>query len=111
MVTKVYPINRGINRPITFRGLKAQYILYGGGIIAGDLLLFAVLYISGLNSWFCIIIAFGLGSYGTSIVYRLSNRHGEFGLARKRATKRIPKTIRSSSRKIFTQLNNQSWKN
>jgi uncharacterized protein DUF4133 len=110
MATKVYLINRGINKPITFRGLKAQYILYAGGIITGNLLLFAILYICGVNSWICIIICFGLGGYGVSVMYRLSNQYGEFGLIKKRAAKKIPKAIRSSSRKIFTHLNNQQWK-
>ena len=51
MTTSVYLINKGINKPILFHGLRAQYILYAGAIITGDTLLFAVLYISGINSW------------------------------------------------------------
>jgi conjugation system TraG family ATPase len=48
MTTSVYLINKGINKPIIFHGLRAQYILYAGAIITGDMLLFAVLHISGI---------------------------------------------------------------
>jgi Domain of unknown function (DUF4133) len=106
MSAKVYSINRGINKPITFRGFKAQYILYAGGIIAGDLLLFAILYILKVNSWVCIAICFGLGGYGLRLMHRLGSRYGQFGVEKKRAAKKIPKVIRSSSRTIFIQLKN-----
>ena len=33
-MSSVYTINKGMNRPIVFKGLKAQYIWYlGGGIV------------------------------------------------------------------------------
>ena len=44
----VYQINKGINKPIEFKGLKAQYIGYLAGGLVGLLILFAVMYISGL---------------------------------------------------------------
>ena len=31
MANSVYKINKGINKPIEFKGLKAQYIWYLGG--------------------------------------------------------------------------------
>jgi hypothetical protein len=42
MTTSVYLIHKGINKPITFKGLQGQYILYGGAILTADLLLFAI---------------------------------------------------------------------
>ena len=34
MSSPVYPINKGINRPLEFKGLKAQYIWYlGAGLL------------------------------------------------------------------------------
>ncbi|MDB5129720.1 DUF4133 domain-containing protein, partial [Mucilaginibacter sp.] len=37
-----YQINKGINRPIEFKGLKAQYIGYLGSGLVALLILFAV---------------------------------------------------------------------
>jgi hypothetical protein len=104
-----YNINRRVDMPIEFRGLKAQYILYAGGILAGDILLFAILYICRVNSWVCVLTSFGLGGGGIAMLYRLSKKHGEHGLAKKRAAKRLPATIRCHSRSIFTALNKKSW--
>ena len=50
MASSIYGINKGINKPIEFKGLKAQYIWYLGGGLAGLLVLFGVLYISGVNT-------------------------------------------------------------
>src|SRR5882757_2609101 len=104
MTTSIYKINRRINAPIEFRGLKAQYILYAGGILTGDLLLFSILYVSGLPSWICVLAVAGLGGFGILRIYRVSNKHGQFGLLKKRAAKKIPRDIRSHSRRPFTQL-------
>jgi hypothetical protein len=42
-----YSINKGINKPIEFKGLKAQYIGYLGGGLGYLLVLFAILYLIG----------------------------------------------------------------
>ncbi|MBD0288989.1 MAG: DUF4133 domain-containing protein, partial [Flavisolibacter sp.] len=41
MATSVYQINKGINKPIEFKGFKAQYIWYLGGGLVALLILFA----------------------------------------------------------------------
>jgi hypothetical protein len=102
-MNSVYKINKGINTPIEFKGLKAQYIWYLGGGIVGLLLVFAILYITGVNSFVCIGI---IGFAGVGIfmwVYRLSNTYGEHGLKKKMASRSIPKVIKCYSRKLFTQ--------
>jgi hypothetical protein len=43
MSASVYKINKGINKPIEFKGLKAQYIAYLGAGLITLLILFAVL--------------------------------------------------------------------
>lgn len=106
MSTSVYQINKGINRPIEFKGLKAQYIWYLMGGLLVLLVLFAILYICGLNTFIClgIIASFGTGLF--SHVYRLSHKYGEHGMMKSLAQKSIPKVIKSYSRKVFTEL----WK-
>ena len=101
MVNSVYKINKGINKSIEFKGLKAQYIWWLGGGIVCLLLAFAILYIIGLNSFVCIgiIAVAGVGVF--MFVFRLSNKYGEHGLKKKMATRSIPRVIKSCSRKIF----------
>jgi hypothetical protein len=45
MATSVYRINKGINKPIEFKGLKAQYIGYLAAGLVLPLVMFAVMYI------------------------------------------------------------------
>ena len=63
MSTSVYQINKGINKPIEFKGLKAQYIWYLGGGLIALLILFAVLYICGIHTIVCLITVISLGTY------------------------------------------------
>ena len=43
-----YPINKGIGRPVEFKGLKAQYLfIFCGGLLA-LFVLFVILYMVGL---------------------------------------------------------------
>jgi len=105
-----YIINRAVDKPIEFRGLKAQYILYAGGVLVGDIFLFAILYICRVNSWICVLVSFGLGGGGVTMLYKSCKKYGQYGLAKKSAAGRVPSSIRCSTRTIFTQLNKQSCK-
>ena len=103
MTNSVYKINKGINKSIEFKGLKAQYIWYLGAAIVGLLLLFAILYIIGVNSFISIGIIGVIGTLMFIWVYKLSNTYGEHGLKKKVASRGIPKVIKCYSRKIFIQ--------
>jgi hypothetical protein len=54
MANSIYKINKGINKSIEFKGLKAQYIWYLGGGLVVLLILFAIMYIIGINAFFCV---------------------------------------------------------
>ena len=101
MATSVYKINKGINKPIEFKGLKAQYIWHLGGGLLVLLVLFAALYILGLHSFLCVVVIGALGSLLFYLVYRASHRYGEHSLMKKMARRAIPRAIRSHSRKPF----------
>ncbi|RYE39527.1 MAG: DUF4133 domain-containing protein [Sphingobacteriales bacterium] len=101
MSTSVYTINKGINKPIEFKGLKAQYIWYLGGGLLVLLVLFAILYICGVNTYILLFIILGLGGALFMHVYRLSHRYGEYGMMKKIARRSIPKRVRANSRKLF----------
>lgn len=96
-MNSVYHINKSINKPIEFKGLKAQYIWYLGGGLVAVLVLFAVLYICGTNMFICLLLAIGLSTFLFMYVYKLSRIYGEFGLMKKMAKKAIPKVIKNSS--------------
>ena len=101
MANSVYKINKGINKPIEFRGLKAQYIWYLGGGLVILLILFAILYVIGVNTFFCVGLIVILGTGLFMQVYTLSNKYGEHGMMKKVAKRGIPDTVRSYSRKVF----------
>src|SRR3982751_2472788 len=100
-MSRGYQINKGINKPIEFKGLKAQYIWYLGGGLLGLLILFAILYICGINTFVCLGTIILLGTSLFLYVSRLSHQYGEYGLMKKIAKKRIPKVIKVYSRKQF----------
>lgn len=101
MANSVYKINKGVNRAIEFKGLKAQYIWYLGGGLVLALLLFAILYLAGVNSYICIGLVAGLTIFLFMHVYKLSNKYGEHGMMKKIASRGIPKVIKSNDRNIF----------
>ncbi len=104
MPNSVYQINKGINKPIEFRGLKAQYIWYLAGGILLLLILFAILYIAGINTFICLALVASLGTVLFITVYRMSNKYGEHGVMKKMASRSVPHVVKSNSRKIFFQL-------
>ena len=101
MSNSVFQINKGINRPIEFHGLKAQYIMYFVSGVLGLLVLFAILYIIGINSYICVATILALGTAMTLQLYAMSNKYGEHGLSKKIATRSIPKVITNHSRRVF----------
>jgi hypothetical protein len=105
MGNSVYQINKGINKPIEFRGLKAQYIWYLGGCILALLIVFAILYILGVNAFICIGIVLIGGTVSVIKIYRMSNTYGEHGMMKKWARHKVPHTIKAHSRKTFKKAN------
>jgi hypothetical protein len=99
-----YTINKGINQPVQFKGLKAQYIGYLGGGLLILLVLFAILYIIGINTLICLGII-GLAGTGLFVyVFRLSRVYGEHGLMKQQAKRHLPKVVKSSGRTLFFTL-------
>jgi cell division protein FtsW (lipid II flippase) len=105
-MSSVYSINKGINRPIEFKGIKAQYIWYLGAGLVFLLILFAVLYIAGLNAFICLALVAALTTLLFMVVNRMSSRYGAHGLMKRLARNRIPSVIKLYSRKTFTR----TWK-
>lgn len=103
-MTSVYKINKGINKPIEFKGLKAQYIAYLGVGLISLLILFAILYIARVNMFVCLALVGVLGVILFTTVYRMSDKYGQYGLLKKLAKRSIPDSILGTTRKIFLGL-------
>jgi hypothetical protein len=101
MAVSVFPINKGINKSVEFKGLQAQYIWWLGGVVIGGMVVFAILYIAGITAYICIPLVGGLGGVGVSRVYRMSRQYGQYGLMKKRAQTGVPKVIHARSRGLF----------
>ena len=90
-----YPINKGIGRPVEFKGLKAQYLfIFAGGLLA-LFVLFVILYMVGIDQWICI----GVLVWQT---FALNARYGEHGLMKLGAAKNHPRYL--SNRRRITRL-------
>jgi len=100
-MSSVYKINKGINKPIEFKGLKAQYIWYLAGGLLALLILFTILYIWGVNSFVCLGLTLILGTALFMYVYKLSHDYGEYGMMKKIASKGIPRVVKSRTRRTF----------
>lgn len=105
MATSVYRINKGINKPIEFKGLKAQYIGYLGAGLVLLLIAFAVMYIAGVNMFVCLAVTTLLGSLLFVFVYGLSAKYGQYGLLKKTASRSLPTALTCKSRIFFFNLN------
>ena len=93
-MSSVYQVNKGIDQPVEFRGLRAQYIWWLGGGVVGLLMLFAMMYVVGVNMYVCVLVILLLGLLLFLLVYKMNRQYGEHGLMKKMATKAIPKKIR-----------------
>jgi hypothetical protein len=104
MSNSVYKINKGINNPIVFKGLKGQYIVYLAVSLLGLLILFAILYIAGVNMLFSVMSILVLGAALFVVIFRLSDKYGQHGLSKKIAGRSNPDYLISRSRKLFIHL-------
>lgn len=98
-------INKGIGKPVEFRGLKGTYLYLSVGIVISSLLLALALYgLFGLNTYLATLIVVGSGIGGIWFCMRLSAKYGVSGLLKLEATRNQPKAILISSANPFAQL-------
>jgi hypothetical protein len=103
-MSSIYHINKGINKPIEFKGLRAQYIAYLAVSLVSLLIGFAVLYICRVSLWIILPLILGLGTALFFTVFRLSRKYGEHGLMKYFAKKQLPDFLQCNSRKVFINL-------
>jgi hypothetical protein len=103
-MSSVYQINKGVNKPIEFRGLKGQYISWLAVGLVVLLLLFIALYLLGAALWLILPLVFVLGGGLFLMVFRLSKRFGVHGLSKYFAKHGLPVCLVCRSRRVFTGL-------
>jgi len=104
----LYHINKGINKPIEFKGLKAQYIGYLAGGLVLLLVGFAIMYLLSVPVTFCLLITVGFGSLLFYQVFKISHKYGQYGLMKKAAKQYLPTYIQFTTRKQFLNLKQKS---
>jgi len=102
MSNSVYGINKGINRPIEFRGIRAQYIMYLAAGMVVLFVLFAVMYIVGVSVYLCLGVVSVTGFLLFSWIGRLSRKYGEHGLLKAAGFRQVPPAVHCRSRTLFT---------
>lgn len=101
MANSIYTINKGVNASLEFKGLKAQYIWWLAGGLLCLLILFAILYVLGVNTYLCLLIIVAFGALLFTQVYRMSKTYGQYGLMKRAAFRKVPEVIKCKSRKMF----------
>ena len=88
-----YPVNKGIGRPVEFKGLKAQYLfLFAGGLLAA-FILFVILYTAGAGQWLYIGFGITAASAVVCLTFRLNAKYGEHGLMKLGAARMRPRYL------------------
>lgn len=100
-----YPINKGIGRPVEFKGLKAQYLfLFAGGLLAVFILV-VVLYLCGISQIACLVI----GVVGATLVvwqtFSMNRKYGQYGLMKQGAVRMHPRYL-LNRRTVFHLIRN-----
>ncbi|RFZ85096.1 DUF4133 domain-containing protein [Mucilaginibacter terrenus] len=104
----LYQINKGINKPIEFKGLKAQYIGYLAAGLVILLIGFAVMYLFSVPVTMCLLIIGALGSLLFYQVFKLSHKYGQYGLMKRSAKRYLPRYLQFTTRNVFLQLKRRS---
>ena len=100
-----FPLNKGVNKPVEFKGLVgSRYLFLLAGGLGGVFLGFIVLRLVGANTYFSVALAFGGGFFWVTRVFALSAKYGEHGAMKLQAQARQPKRIVSRNARLFKGL-------
>jgi len=99
-----YPVNRGIGRPVEFKGLRSQYLFIFAGGLLSLFVVFVVMYMAGINQWFCIGFGVVAASVLVYLTFHLNDKYGTYGLMKLLARKNHPRYIisRKKIQRLFT---------
>jgi hypothetical protein len=104
MMSSIYQINKGINKPIEFNGLYGQYIAYLAVGLVLLLICFAMLYILGTPLVLVLPRVVGLGGGLVFGGTGHSQQVGGAGWIKQMGKRGVPGYVKFSSRRVFTAL-------
>jgi hypothetical protein len=106
---KNFTINKGVNKPMEFKGFQAQYIAYMGIGLLGVLVLFTTFYLTGIPMLINAIIC-GLAFAALySKVYALNRTYGAYGMMKKMALRQVPSAIKLRDRRFLLNLKKSTY--
>lgn len=101
-----YSINKGIGQPAEFKGLKSQYLfVFAGGLLA-VFIVFAIMYIIGINQWICIGFALISSFLLVYITFWMNKKYDTHGLMKLSARLNHPRYI-INRKSIFRLFDNK----
>jgi hypothetical protein len=101
----IYELNRGINKPVEFKGLVGVHLYFLVGAIVLVFALFVTAYLAGLPLLLTVLLTFLVGGALWAAVFALNRRYGEHGLQKAAARRASPKYITSRRSRLFHHLN------
>jgi hypothetical protein len=97
----IYQINKGVNRPLEFKGIRGVYIKVMGAGLVILFILFVILFTAGCNTYALCAIILPAGAFLFLGVIRMSKKYGENGLLKMLAKRQLPKCIKTKTSKLF----------
>lgn len=88
-----YGINKGVDRDVEFKGLRAQYLFIFAGGLLGVFILFVAMYLAGIPTAACIATGLVAGTALTGFTFHLNRKYGAHGLMKALAARRYPRRI------------------
>jgi len=100
-----YPLNKGVNKPVEFKGLVgSRYLLMLLGGLGGVFLGYIVLHVAGVSAYLTLPLAIGVAFFWITRVFMLSAKYGEHGAMKEQARNRQPKRIVNRTPRLFKDL-------
>jgi hypothetical protein len=103
-MNSVYSINKGVNKSLEFKGIKAQYIIYLAVGLVLLLMLFAIMYIIGIPIFISLPLIAISGFLLFTKVTTYSRKYGQHGLMKSTAYKKVPRAVTCHTRNVFLHL-------
>lgn len=100
-----YDLNRGINKPVEFKGLVGSNIYFLVAGIGLTFALFVTMYLVGLPLLATVLVTFVAGGGMWAGVFALNRKYGEHGLMKASARRSSPKYITNRHSRLFQHLN------
>jgi len=88
-----FTVNKGINKPVEFQGLKSQYLFIFAGGLLGIIILFMVMYMSGVPQSICIGFAVITAPLLIWQTFSFNKKYGTHGLMKVQAVKCYPRRL------------------